>query len=79
MEENRLLEAMWREAQQVEIPPELAPEQMKENICSQPGTKENRRKNKKEGKHKNHAKHVFHWHGYAGRVAAAASFAFGVQ
>ena len=72
MEENRLLETMWREAQQVEIPPELAPEQMKEHICSQSGTKENRRKNKKEGKHKNHAKHVFHWHGYAGRVAAAA-------
>ena len=72
MEENRLLETMWREAQQVEIPQELAPEQMKEHICSQPGTKENRRKNKKEDKHKNHAKHVFHWHGYAGRVAAAA-------
>ena len=72
MEENRLLERMWQEAQQVEIPPELAPEQMQERICSQPGTKENRRKNKKEDKHKNYAKHVFHWHGYGGRVAAAA-------
>ena len=72
MEENRLLERMWQEAQQVEIPPELAPEQMKERICKQPQMKEIRRETKNEDKSKNHAKHVFHWRGYAGRVAAAA-------
>lgn len=84
MEENRLLECMWQEAQQVEIPPELAPEQMKERICSQPRMKETRRENKNEDKRKNkggnkdkngnkhHSKNVFRWHGCADRVAAAA-------
>lgn len=85
MEENRLLERMWREAQQVEIPPELAPEQMKERICSQQKTthhsgSQNGNKNENESENKNGHKSksrtlrmpVFHWHGYAGRVAAAA-------
>lgn len=85
MEENRLLEAMWREAQQVEIPPELAPEQMKEHICSQQKTthhsgSQNGNKNENESENKNGHKSksrtlrmpVFHWHGYGSRVAAAA-------
>lgn len=85
MEENRLLEAMWREAQQVEIPPELAPEQMKERICSQQKTthhsgSQNGNKNENESENKNGHKSksrtlrmpVFHWHGYGSRVAAAA-------
>lgn len=85
MEENRLLEAMWREAQQVEIPPELAPEQMKERICGQQKTthhsgSQNGNKNENESENKNGHKSksrtlrmpVFHWHGYGSRVAAAA-------
>ena len=85
MEENRLLEAMWREAQQVEIPLELAPEQMKERICSQQKTthhsgSQNGNKNENESENKNGHKSksrtlrmpVFHWHGYGSRVAAAA-------
>ena len=85
MEENRLLERMWQEAQQVEIPPELAPEQMKERICGQQKTthhsgSQNGNKNENESKNKNGHKSksrtlrmpVFHWHGYGSRVAAAA-------
>lgn len=85
MEENRLLEAMWREARQVEIPPELAPEQMKERICGQQKTthhsgSQNGNKNENESENKNGHKSksrtlrmpVFHWHGYGSRVAAAA-------
>ena len=85
MEENRLLERMWQEAQQVEIPPELAPEQMKERICGQQKTthhsgSQNGNKNENESENKNEHKSksrtprmpVFHWHGYGSRVAAAA-------
>lgn len=78
MEENRLLEAMWREAQQVEIPPELVPEQMKESICEQPQSEEHKNKNKNKNEKENRTgnkqrkPHIFHWHGYGSRVAAAA-------
>ena len=85
MEENRLLERMWREAQQVEVPPELLPEQMEKRICgrqktthhsgSQNGNKnENKSENKNGHKSKNRTLRmpVFHWHGYGSRVAAAA-------
>ena len=76
---------MWQEAQQVEIPPELAPEQMKERICGQQKTthhsgSQNGNKNENESENKNGHKSksrtlrmpVFHWHGYGSRVAAAA-------
>ena len=85
MEENRILERMWREAQQVEIPPELLPEQMQKRICEQQKTphhsgNQNENKNGSKSENKNGDKGtsrtlrmpVFHWHGYGSRVAAAA-------
>ncbi len=85
MEENQLLERVWREAQQVEVPPELLPEQMEKRICGQQKTthhsgSQNGNKNENESENKNGHKSksrtlwmpVFHWHGYGSRVAAAA-------
>ena len=74
MEENKMLEKLWREAETADIPPELEPEQIRArieaqqaNVCEKdPGGKHEKprkRASKKRG---------FHWHGYGTRVAAAA-------
>ena len=70
MEENRLLEAMWREAQQVEIPPELSPEQIEKRLSAQP--QQNKEQTGNSRNKSRRAGHIFHWHGYGSRVAAAA-------
>lgn len=65
MEENKLLEKLRSEAQSVEVPPELEPEQIRARIEAEGGSlsmKDKSRMNKK----------IFHWHGYGSRVAAAA-------
>lgn len=63
MEENKILEMIWSEAQSVEVPPELEPEQIEARFAAKGGRvsmkRERRRKHNK-----------FHWHG-GGRVAAA--------
>ena len=64
MEENKLLEKMWSEAQSVEVPPELEPEQIRARIEAEGGKTfmkdQDRQKQKRS-----------HWHGYGSRVAAA--------
>ena len=65
MEENKLLEKLWSEAQSVEVPPELEPEQIRARIEAEGGRTS--MKDKSEQKRKR-----FHWHGYGSRVAAAA-------
>lgn len=55
MEKNEMLERLWSEAQSVEIPPELAPDQVEKRIRTQKIKKQKR----------------FHWNRYGGRVAAA--------
>lgn len=62
MEENQLLEKLWSEAQSVEVPPELAPEQIRARIEAEGG---------RGMKHKSEQKRKFHWNGYGSRVAAA--------
>lgn len=63
MEENKLMEKLWSEAQSVEVPPELEPEQIRGRIEAEGG--------RTSMKHKSEQKR-FHWHGYGSRVAAAA-------
>ena len=65
MEENKLMEKLWSEAQSVEVPSELEPEQIRARIEAEGGRTSMR--NKSEQKRKR-----FHWHGYGSRVAAAA-------
>ena len=65
MEENKLMEKLWSEAQSVDVPPELEPEQIRARIEEE--GKRNSTKDKNEKK-----RHKFHWHGYGSRVAAAA-------
>ncbi|MDD7177130.1 MAG: beta-propeller domain-containing protein [Lachnospiraceae bacterium] len=65
MEEHQLLEKLQSEAQTVEVPPELEPEQIRVRIETEGG----RTSMKKQGGQKQKR---FHWHGYGSRVAAAA-------
>ena len=65
MEENKLLEKMWSEAQSVEVPPELEPEQIRARMEKEGGRAS--MKDKSEQKQKR-----FLRHGYGSRVAAAA-------
>ena len=65
MEENKLLEKLWSEAQSVEVPPELEPEQIRARIETEGGKTIMKDKNGQKQKR-------FHWHGYGSRVAAAA-------
>ena len=65
MEENKLLEKMWSEAQSVEVPPELEPEQIRARMEKERGRAS--MKDKSEQKQKR-----FLRHGYGSRVAAAA-------
>lgn len=67
MEENKLLEKLWSEAQSVEVPPELEPEQIRARI-----EKEGQVKEHMKGQEKKSGRRRFHWSGYGGRVAAAA-------
>ena len=70
MEENKLLEKLWSEAQTVEVPPELEPDQIRARIEAEkksagkkvPGRKHEKSESVKKG---------FHWHSYGSRVAAA--------
>lgn len=59
------MEKLWSEAQSVEVPSELEPEQIRARIEAEGGRTSMR--NKSEQKRKR-----FHWHGYGSRVAAAA-------
>lgn len=63
MEENKLLEKLWSEAQSVEVPQELEPEQIRARIEAA---------GDRGMKHKSEQKRKFHWNGYGSRVAAAA-------
>lgn len=65
MEENKMLEKIWSEAQTVEVPKDLSPERMKERIGAQ---KEEPMRHKSE-KQKRGSR--FKWHGFGSRVAAA--------
>lgn len=65
MEENKLLEKLWSEAQSVEVPSELAPEQIRARIEAEGGKASIRHKNE-------HDRKKYHWNGYGSRVAAAA-------
>ena len=56
MEENKLMEKLWSEAQSVDVPPELEPEQIRARIEEE--GKRNSTKDKNEKK-----RHKFHWHG----------------
>lgn len=67
MEENNLLEKLWREAETVEVPPELEPEQILARLENEKASG-----NKKTNGADTSKKHRFHWHGYGSRVAAAA-------
>ena len=71
MEENKMLEKLWSEAESVEIPPELEPEQIRARIEEQKATAG---KHTSTGQAKKHAsgKKGFYRHGYGSRVAAAA-------
>ena len=68
MEENKMLEKIWREAQAVEVPQELSPERMKERIEA----KEKEGAMKKKSEARQEGRKGFRWHGYGSRVAAAA-------
>ena len=50
MEENKMLEKLWSEAQSVEVPPELEPEQIRARIEAEGGKKS--MEHKKENKQK---------------------------
>lgn len=64
MEENKLLEKLWSEAQSVDVPPELEPEQIRARIEAE---------GNRASKHKSEQKRIrFHWSSRGGRVAAAA-------
>lgn len=65
MEENKMLEKLWSEAQSVEVPPELEPEQIRARIETEGGRTSMKYKSEQKQKR-------FHWHGYGNRVAAAA-------
>lgn len=67
MEENNLLEKLCREAETVEVPPELEPEQILARLENEKASG-----NKKINGADTSKKHRFHWHGYGSRVAAAA-------
>lgn len=67
MEENKMLEQIWSEAQTIEVPKDLSPERMKERIEMQ--AKEEAMKKKSEKRRESRS--IFHWHGYGSRVAAA--------
>ena len=71
MEENKLLEKLWSEAESVEVPPELEPEQMRRRIEA---AKQERAGADSNGMHEKQrtGKRGFSWHGYGSRVAAAA-------
>lgn len=68
MEENKMLEKIWSEAQTVEVPEELLPERVKERIEAETKTSGIKHKSAKEAG----GRKKFHWHGYGRRVAAAA-------
>lgn len=67
MEENQLLEKLRSEAEDVEIPPELMPEQIRARIEAKGGRTSMNMKEKEKNNKKS-----FRWHGYGSRVAAAA-------
>ena len=67
MEENKMLEKIWREAQAVEVPQELSPERMKERIEA----KEKEGAMKKKSEARQEGRKGFRWHGYGSWVAAA--------
>lgn len=67
MEENKLLEKLWSEAQSVDVPPELEPEQIRACIEAEGQVKE-----RMKGQEKKSGSRRFHWSGYGSRVAAAA-------
>lgn len=66
MEENQLLEKLWSEAQSVDVPPELAPEQIRARIEAEGQVKE-----RMKGQEKKSGSRRFYWSGYGSRVAAA--------
>lgn len=71
MEENKLLEKLWSEAESVDVPPELEPEQIRMRI--EAVKQESAGKDSEDKREKQTAKkRGFSWHGYGSRVAAAA-------
>lgn len=71
MEENKLLEKLWSEAESVEVPPELEPEQMRRRIEAAKQERAGADSNGMREKQRT-GKRGFSWHGYGSRVAAAA-------
>lgn len=67
MEENRMLEQIWSEAQTIETPKDLSPERIKERIEMQAEEEVMKKKGEKRWK----SRKIFSLHGYGSRVAAA--------
>ncbi len=72
MEKNKIYEELWREAQSVEVPERLSPEQLRQKLNAAPRhTATGAHAEKTEQKKKLKTKR-FGWRGYGSRVAAAA-------